>query len=491
MAIALTHLSGCSLGVFGLARSGLATIAAAIAGGAQTVWAWDDRPDARDAAVALGATILPIAEWPWAEVSTLVLAPGVPFTHPEPHEIVGLARSAGAEIVCDIELLYREHGPDCAQGPERGQGRARFVGITGTNGKSTTTALAGHILNANGCAVQVGGNIGRSALDLDSPVSGDGAGPIYVLELSSYQLDLLDRFSADVAVWINLSADHLDRHGGMDGYREAKARIFRNQGAGSVRIVGVDEPSLLQRAGELRGDAPELIAVAYQTGASEADASADFLIDNAGNLVARSGADAPIPLAAHTALRGAHNWQNAAFAFLICRSLGLGDDAILSAMASFPGLEHRMETVASNGRVLFVNDSKATNGEAAARALAAFEPIYWIAGGQAKADGIDGLADYFPKIAKAYLIGEAADRFSATLSQKVPHTIAADLMTAIALAGTDAALDPAPEPVVLLSPAAASFDQFADFEARGRAFAEAARAFCQKNDQPVEQEMAS
>ncbi len=471
MAIALSHLGGQSIGIFGLARSGLATVSAAIAGGAAVVWAWDDRAPGRDAASALGARVAPISEWPWAALSSLVLAPGVPLTHPQPHAVVGQARQAGVEIICDIELLYREHG-----------GQAIFVGITGTNGKSTTTALAGHILVAGGLPAQVGGNIGNAALDLDPP----GTGEIYVLELSSYQLDLVDRFSADIAVWLNVTADHLDRHGDMAGYRAAKDRIFRNGRAGALRIIGVDEPDMRAVAESHRGERPDLWRVAT-AGPGRDRSGSEYLVDPDGNLVAASPDAIPVPLAAHLPLRGRHNLQNAAFAFLICRALGLDDNDILVAMATFAGLKHRMEIVGRLGRVVFVNDSKATNAEAAARALGAYERIYWIAGGRAKAGGIDGLADLFPRIAKAYLIGEAAERFSDTLAGQVDHVIAGDLASAVSLAGADAARDHGAEPVVLLSPAATSFDQFADFEARGRAFAEAARAFCRAG----KQEMAS
>ncbi|HEX2256779.1 MAG TPA: UDP-N-acetylmuramoyl-L-alanine--D-glutamate ligase [Afifellaceae bacterium] len=449
MSISLHHLAGRSIGVLGLARSGLATVRAAGDGGA-SVWTWDDKEAARDAAAGLGANVAEPQDWRWQELTALVLSPGVPLTHPAPHPVVGLAQAHGREIVCDAELLFREI-----------EGAARIAAITGTNGKSTTTALLGHILGEAGLPAHVGGNIGRSALDLPPPAEG----AVYVLEMSSYQLDLTARFRPDVAVWLNLTPDHLDRHGGFDGYRQAKERIFANMTAGDTAVLGVDQPAMQEVAGGLRGraDAPGLVTVSVGR-----HAGADLFVDTEGRLseAGRTVAD----LAGFDRLRGAHNWQNMAAAYAAARALGLAPEAIMAGMASFPGLAHRMEVLGRRGRVVYVNDSKATNAEAAAPALASLGPIYWIAGGLAKECGIAPLAEHFPRIAKAYLIGRAADAFSATLAGRVPQVIAGDLETAVRLASADAAMDPAPEPAVLLSPACASFDQFADFEARGDAF---------------------
>ncbi|HSG94637.1 MAG TPA: UDP-N-acetylmuramoyl-L-alanine--D-glutamate ligase, partial [Afifellaceae bacterium] len=342
-----------------------------------------------------------------------------------------------------------------------------FVAVTGTNGKSTATALIGHILNANGLDAQVGGNIGRAALDLSPP----DEGTVYVLELSSYQLDLCDRFRPDIAVWLNLTPDHLDRHGDMAGYQRAKEKIFANLRAGDHAIIGVDDDISRDLADKLgAGDDGAILTTVSVDGHSDSA----IVVDERGVLREQGGAASD--LAGLTHLRGLHNWQNAACAWGAVRRLGLDADATAAAMATFPGLAHRMEILAQRGRVLFVNDSKATNADAAARALATFDPIYWIAGGQAKSGGIETLADYFPRIAKAYLIGEAADAFSATLARRVPQVLAGDIVAAVRLAAADAALDDADEPVVLLSPACASFDQFADFEARGDAFRQAVAA---------------
>jgi UDP-N-acetylmuramoylalanine--D-glutamate ligase len=364
-----------------------------------------------------------------------------------------MAEGAGVGIVSDIELLWCEAAERC-----------RFVAVTGTNGKSTTTALIGHVLEEGGFDVSVGGNIGRAALDLEEPSDGR----VYVVEMSSYQLDLTRYFRPDVAIWLNLTPDHLDRHGDMAGYRKAKAHIFANMGERDTAIVGIDERDMEEVATEVRARG----GVRLRTVSVGAHGDASLYVDAESGALLEDGA-AVASFASLPTLRGAHNWQNAAMAWGAAEALGMDRAAMLAAMASFPGLAHRMEVLGRRGHALFVNDSKATNADAAAKALATFDPIYWIAGGQAKAGGIEPLAEYFPRVAKAYLIGTAADAFSHTLARRVPHTIAGDLQTAIRLAAADAALDGRPEPVVLLSPACASFDQFADFEARGEAFRKA------------------
>jgi UDP-N-acetylmuramoylalanine--D-glutamate ligase len=455
MAVALHHLSGQAIGVFGLARSGLATVRAAAAGGAAKILVWDDREEARTEAARLGGTPLEPEQWPWAELAALVLSPGVPLTHPDPHATVRMARDAAVAVISDIELLWREAQ---TRGKEAG---VRFVGITGTNGKSTTTALIGHVLSAAGVPVSVGGNIGRPALDLEDPAEER----VYVLELSSYQLDLTRRFRPDVAVWLNLTPDHLDRHGSMAGYAKAKARIVVNMRNEDTALVGIDETEM-QAVARALGQAGR---TGLRTVSVGLHPDAALFVDAAsGDLL--EGGSRVASFARLPTLRGAHNWQNAAMAWGAARALGVAGDTIIEAMRSFPGLAHRMELVARRGAVLYVNDSKATNADAAAKALATFEPIYWIAGGQAKEGGIEPLAEFFPRIAKAYLIGTAADDFSHTLAGRVPHVLAGDLGNALRMAADDASQDGRAEPAVLLSPACASFDQFADFEARGEAF---------------------
>ena len=458
MSIALTHVEGQAIAVFGLARSGQATVRAALAGGAQSVFAWDDGDEPREGAKALGASVAEPATWPWADLSTLVLAPGVPLTYPQPHPVVDLARKAELEVVCDIELLYRQMA-----------GKARFVAITGTNGKSTTTALIGHVLRTSGINAAIGGNIGVAALDLDCR----GDDPVFVLEMSSFQLDLTASFRPDIAVWLNLTPDHLDRHGDLAGYRRAKQRIFANMHSGDLAVIGIDDTDSEQVAGDLavRADAPEIrsVSVNHHIGA-------DYYVNAAGmlNVAGRTREICCFP-----SLRGQHNWQNAACAAAVSRAFDIDDAGIDSAMQSFPGLAHRMEIIGHRDRVLFVNDSKATNADAAGRALSAFAPIYWIAGGRSEDGSITALQNQFGRIAKAYLIGEAAAGFSADLAGRVPHVIAGDINSAVKMAAADAALDGRPEPVVLLSPACKSFDQFADFAARGEAFRAAFQAIDQ------------
>jgi UDP-N-acetylmuramoylalanine--D-glutamate ligase len=457
----LTHLSARSIGVFGLARSGLATVRAAIAGGAAQVLVFDDNASAREEAARLGGTPLDPRDWPWDSIESLVLSPGVPLTHPGPHPIVGMAKAAGVEVVCDIELLWREV-----------QGQARIVAITGTNGKSTTTALLGHILSVAG-PTSVGGNIGRAALDLEPPTDRR----IYVLEMSSYQLDLTRRFRPDVAVWLNLTLDHLDRHGDLRGYAKAKARIFINMGVEGTAVMGIDEPPMQAVAAALKNQGrPNLVTVSVGK-----NKGASLFVDADGTLFESEKRE--VSFASLPMLRGAHNWQNAAVAWGAAKALGLYGGIILSAMQSFPGLAHRMEVIGKRDHVLFVNDSKATNADAAAKALATFDPIYWIAGGQAKEGGITSLTEFFPRIAKAYLIGTAADEFSGVLAGQVPHVIVGDMDTAVGMAADDAAIDRREEPTVLLSPACASFDQFTDFEARGEAFR---RAVASLDEAPME-----
>jgi UDP-N-acetylmuramoylalanine--D-glutamate ligase len=450
--IPLTHLGGRSIGVFGLARSGLATVRSAIAGDAE-VFVWDDKEAARDEAASLGGFPVEPGEWPWDRIESLVLAPGVPLTHPAPHAIVEMAKEAGVEIICDIELLWREV-----------EGRAKIVAVTGTNGKSTTTVLLGHILSVGG-PTSVGGNIGRAALDLEPP----GERRTYVLEMSSYQLDLTRYFRPDVALWLNLTPDHLDRHGDLRGYAKAKARIFINMSAEDTAVVGIDEPPMQVVAAALKSQKRRLVTVSVCK-----NKGASLYVDPDGTLFENEKREASFANLPN--LRGKHNWQNAAVAWAAAKALGLYGGIILSAMESFPGLAHRMEVIGRRGPVLFVNDSKATNADAAAKALATFDPIYWIAGGQSKEGGITALTEYYPRIAKAYLIGKAADEFSGSLSGQVPHVIAGDLDTAVRMAAYDAAIDDRAEPTVLLSPACASFDQYSDFEARGEAFRRAVAA---------------
>ncbi len=415
--------------------------------------AWDDNPAAREA-VAGEVRLVDLGTADWRGIAALVLSPGIPHSYPEPHPAVVRARAAGAEIIGDIELLGRA------------QPAARTIAITGTNGKSTTTALIGHILAAAGQRVEVGGNLGTASLSL-APLGTDGAVGSYVLELSSFQLELVTTLAFDVAVLLNITPDHLDRHGGMDGYIAAKRRIFARQGRGAVAIVGIDDPICRAIADELRqANQVRIVPISAREAATGGVyAEAGSLIDATGPRPVRV-----LDLAEAARLPGSHNWQNAAAAYAAARAAGVAGEAAVVAIRSFPGLAHRQELVATIGGVRFINDSKATNADAAEKALACYQAIYWIAGGLPKAGGITSLVPHFGRLRHAYLIGSATEEFAATLDGSVSFTRCGDLATAVTAAAAQARRDGVPDAVVLLSPACASYDQFAHFEARGDAF---------------------
>lgn len=452
---------GRKVGVFGLARSGIATAKALAANGADVV-AWDDNPKGRDAAAAAGIGLRDLTDADLAGLASLVLSPGVPLTHPAPHPVVARARAAGVEIVGDIEVFARTK-------PE-----ARLVGVTGTNGKSTTTALIGHILRESGRRVEVGGNIGTPIMDL-ARLGPDG---VYVLELSSFQIDLCHAVDCDVAVLLNFSPDHIDRHGSMEGYVAVKRRLFAMQRAGRVAIIGCDDEwSRETRDRLIAGGRHRVVPIS----AEDPIAGGVFLRD--GQLVdATGGVEKRVASLAEIAPRlpGKHNGQNIAAAYAVVRALGVVAKDAVAAISTFPGLAHRLEFVGTAKGVAFVNDSKATNADAVARALACYRDIYWIAGGRAKEGGIEPLKPYFDRLRRAYLIGEAAEGFAKTLAGQAATTIASTLDRAVEAAYADARKDGVARPIVLLSPACASYDQFANFEARGDAFRAHARAVIER-----------
>jgi len=452
---------GRQVAVFGLGRSGLTAARALKAGGAKPVL-WDDSVSGRMQAEAENFTVEDLSAADWSRFAALMLAPGVPLTHPRPHWAATKAVEAGVEILGDIELFQRTL--DVLPAHQR----PKVVAITGTNGKSTTTALIGWVLKQAGIEVHVGGNIGIGVLALPEPVEG----AVYVIEVSSYQLDLTTTFAPDVAILTNLSPDHLDRHGGMEGYVAAKARVFANAREGAVAVVGTDDGWGMEAAARIDPAWP-LIAIstrATRDGGRGLDRAAERLTGRPGGL---SVPDGEIDLTAARSLPGRHNAENAAFAYAAARALGVSHDQTVAGLLSFPGLAHRMETVAQLGRVRFVNDSKATNADAARQAVSSYDRVHWILGGQAKEGGIDGLVDLFPRIAQAYLIGEAAEAFARVLAD-VPHRICGEMDKAVEAAARDAAATGRDE-VVLLSPACASFDQYPDFEVRGEAFRAAVR----------------
>ncbi|MEP9354543.1 UDP-N-acetylmuramoyl-L-alanine--D-glutamate ligase [Xanthobacter sp. KR7-65] len=451
--IPVTVFKDATVALFGLGGSGLATAEALKAGGA-TVVAFDDSEASRRKAGEAGILVQDLHDIDWTIVQALVLAPGVPLTHPQPHWSVKLAQAAGVEIIGDIELFCRER-----QAIAR---RSAFIAITGTNGKSTTTALITHLLRVAGRDVQMGGNIGTAILSLAPPKQAR----VHVVECSSYQIDLAPSLDPSVGVMLNITPDHLDRHGSIENYAAVKERLVTGVEHTGTAVVGVDDDFSAAMADRAEQSGKQVVRISVKRPLPDG-----IWLDGETLVVSEGGAERfRLPLGGIGALRGAHNAQNAAAAFAACRSVGMAPEVIAVAMKRFPGLAHRMEEVANKGKVLFVNDSKATNADAAERALSSFKDIFWIAGGRPKAGGITPLQPWFDRIAKAYLIGEAAEDFARTLGDAVPHEIVSTLDKAVDAATRDAEASGREEAVVLLSPACASFDQYPNFEVRGDAF---------------------
>jgi len=456
--IVASDWAGKRYAVLGLARSGAATVSALLAGGAKVV-AWDSDPAKRSALAPLplrggvgggaspqnatlgepphpnpspegeGLTLIDLDTMDLSGFDALVVSPGVPLnTHP----LAAAARAAGVPVIGDIELFAQAR---------RNLPPHKVVGITGTNGKSTTTALVHHILKTAGVPTLMGGNIGLPILGQD-PLPEGG---VYVLELSSYQIDLTQSLDCDVAVLLNITPDHLDRYDGFEGYAASKARLFAMQSAGHVAIVGTEDEASANIAQGLAGRIDDLVTIA----ASVIDQSR------------------------WPALQGPHNAQNAQAAIAVARALGLGEDAIEAGLRTYASLPHRMQHVATRGGVAFVNDSKATNPESTAPALAAFLRVHWIVGGKRKSNDLDACAVHLNHVVAAYTIGEAAPLFFDLLRDKVPVVEQSGTLEA-AVAHAAAAAQPGD--TVLLSPACASFDQFRDYEARGDAFRAAVEA---------------
>ncbi len=451
--IPVTEYRNDTVAVFGLGRSGRAAVSALVAGGAD-VLVDDDSDDRRAGAATLGGRPARLAEGAVADARILVLSPGVPLDHPVP----AAARAAGVAVVGETDLFARAVRP----GGRPFQG-ARIVGITGTNGKSTATALVGHLLAEAGKRVQIGGNFGTAALVLD-PLDANG---VYVLEMSSFQLELTSRLTFDVAGLLNVSPDHLDRHGDMRSYVAAKKRIFRGKAGTCAAVIACDDRHTAAVFECLAANAARrTIAV---SGARRVDGGvgvdAGRLIDDLGG-APRAVAD----LDRCAGLTGDHNRQNAALAYAICRTLGVDSGALSRGLSSFRGLPHRLEPVAEIAGVRYVNDSKATNVAATARALACYRRVYWIAGGRAKDLDIGPLAPVLDRVRHAYLIGEAAGALADRLAPQTAATVCETLERAVALAARRAAAERGDGAVVLLSPVCASYDQFRDFEARGERF---------------------
>jgi UDP-N-acetylmuramoylalanine--D-glutamate ligase len=457
--IPVTSFAGKTVAVFGLGGSGLASCHALRAGGAEVI-AGDDGAERLAEAAKAGFITADLRTVSWANFSALVLAPGVPLTHPAPHWSVMKAREAGVEVIGDIELFCRErkrHAPD-----------APFVAITGTNGKSTTTALIAHLMQVAGYDTQMGGNIGTAILSLEPP----RMGRVHVIEMSSYQIDLTPSLDPTVGILINVSEDHIDRHGTLENYAAVKERLVAGVQPQGTAIVGVDDDFSRATADRLDQAGKRVVRISVKRPLADGIYVAHDTIVRAD----RGARSELAGIAGIGSLRGLHNAQNAACAAATALALGVSRDLLQQGLRSFPGLAHRMEQVGRLRDVLFVNDSKGTNADAAAHALSSFADIFWIAGGKPKAGGITGLTDYFPRIRKAYLIGEAAQEFAGTLGGQVPHEISGTLDVAVTQAAADAEASGLKDAVVLLSPACASFDQYRNFEIRGTRFRELVQA---------------
>jgi UDP-N-acetylmuramoylalanine--D-glutamate ligase len=444
-----TAFSGKTVALFGLGGSGLASARALVAGGAR-VHCWDDGPSGRDKAAAEGLTVTDLGTADWSQFSSLILAPGVPLTHPEPHWTVKKAQAAAVEIIGDVEVFFRERAKIAPASP--------VIAITGTNGKSTTTALIAHVMRVGGFDVQMGGNIGTNILDLEPPA----ANRLHVVELSTFQIDLTPSLAPSIGVMINLTPDHLDRHGSMENYAAIKERVVSSA---ETAICGVDD--VWSRAMADRRTMLAKPLVRFSVGRLPSGIIAR------GSTISRMEGGEEFDIASLTniaSLRGTHNAQNAAAAVAVALAFKLAPEIILKALRSYASLPHRMEQLGSVGKTVFINDSKATNADSTRGALAGGEGIFWILGGKEKDGGIDDLRPLFAAVAKAYLIGHATDVFAATLEGVVPFERCETLDVAVSHAAVDAAASDFTHPIVLLSPACASYDQYKSFEHRGAHF---------------------
>lgn len=443
--------AGKNVFVFGFGSSGKASADSLTVGGAK-VYIWDDNPKRRAEAQAMELTVTDPFLIDWTGMQALILSPGIPLHHPEPHPVVLKARNARVPIISDVDLLGRTHTA------------AKYIGVTGTNGKSSTTALIGHILSQTRHPVEVGGNIGVPALELN-PLTADG---FYVIEMSSYLNEITRSIPFDAAVLLNITPDHLDRHGGMEGYVAAKEMIFQNQQPGSIAVVGLDDSRSTRIFHRLK--AAGLASVLGISANKEVKGGVYFhegiFVDDA------FGAQDIILDANDSASFAPHiHRQNICAAYAVCRHLGFSRLMIIEAIRTFSGLSHRQQCAGVVDDVRYINDSKATNMAATKEALLMYEDIYWILGGRPKGEPLSALADEFPKVRKAFLIGEAIDSFAPVLdSYNVPYVESGDLEQAVHDARRAALSEGISRPTVLFSPACASFDQFQNFVERGNVF---------------------
>ncbi|WP_375678614.1 MULTISPECIES: UDP-N-acetylmuramoyl-L-alanine--D-glutamate ligase [unclassified Bartonella] len=455
--ISVTCYKGQKVALFGLGQSGLATAQALMCGGAEVV-AWDDSPSSVQMAFRHNIPTRDLRYEDWSEFVALIVAPGVPLSYPQPHWVVEKARKKNIEIIGDIELFVRarqhflQHYGLCDQD-------VPFIAITGTNGKSTTTALLAHLLEKMGYDVQMGGNIGKAILTLKPFVKKR----IYVIECSSFQIDLTPSLQPTIGLLLNLTPDHIDRHGSFACYVQTKRHLIAQA---SQAFISVDDAACRVLYQQLLHDGKQIEAVSKDHFVENG-----FYADGTKLFSVRQGQRHMLAdLAPMAVLRGSHNAQNALMALATLQALKITDPSVNKHLASYKGLDHRMQQVRKMGAVLFINDSKATNADATAPALSTFNDIFWIVGGQAKKGGIESLREFFPKIRKAYLIGSAAEEFARTIGSSFPFSMSLTLKNAVREAAVDAMGCKEKEVTVLLSPACASYDQFKNYEMRGEAF---------------------
>mmetsp|Transcript_29183 Transcript_29183/g.56372 ORF Transcript_29183/g.56372 Transcript_29183/m.56372 type:complete len:465 (-) Transcript_29183:1317-2711(-) len=461
--IPVRGLTGAQVAVLGLGRSGLSAARALAAGGAAPV-CWDDNPDARAKAEGEGFACADLKRaGAFDEVARLIVSPGIPHLYPTPNPVVAAALAAGVPIDNDIGLFFQSFATPAWNSFDS---PPRVIAVTGSNGKSTTSALIHHIMEAAGRPAQLAGNIGRGVLDIDPPHDGE----VVVLELSSYQTDLARSLTPDVAVFTNLTPDHLDRHAGMGGYFAAKRRLFA-EGGPDRAIIGVDEDEGRYLAGQL-SEGPTDDRVIRVSVAGKLTGPGWQVFARKGYLSEyRKGRQvASVDLRGIDGLPGAHNHQNACSAYAAARAVGIAPKVIEAAFKTFTGLPHRSQLIAEAGGVRFVNDSKATNVDSAAKALAAFDNIRWICGGLQKEGGLEGVNAASAAVKMAYVIGREAAQFAMQLTAQAQ--VCGTMAAAVAAAMADAEAGD----VVLLAPAAASFDQYDSFERRGEDFIAAVRA---------------
>ncbi|WP_299748513.1 UDP-N-acetylmuramoyl-L-alanine--D-glutamate ligase [uncultured Boseongicola sp.] len=460
--IPVRGVNGRRIAVLGLGRTGLSAARALVAGGADAL-CWDDGDAARESAEAEGLTLHNLGrDGAWHGVAALIVSPGIPHLYPVPNRHIASAMAAGVPVDNDIGLFFRSLAVPEWDGFETAP---RVIAVTGSNGKSTTSALIQHCLEVAGRESQLAGNIGRGVLDIDPPGDGD----VVVLELSSYQTELARALTPDVAVFTNLTPDHLDRHGGLGGYFAAKRRLFA-EGGPDRAVIGVDEAEGRFLAGQLAEAASDDRVIRVSAGQKLVGAGWNVFVRK-GFLAEyrKSRQVASMDLRGVRGLPGAHNHQNACAAFAALRALGLAPKLIEQAFHSFEGLPHRSQIIAERDGVTFVNDSKATNADSAAKALAAFPAVRWIVGGQMKDSGLQAVAPHLGHVVKAYAIGRQAAEVALEL-QAMADGVTCEVCETIAIAVARAAGEAVAGDTVLLAPAAASFDQYDNFERRGEAF---------------------